>query len=289
MNEELIIQQKEAPLGWIVINRPAQRNALSEPMWQGLATAVNDLSADNDLSVILITGGLTASPSPTHLVSPISPDDPIGSLPPTLLGSHDAFIAGADISELQRQATMIDPQVDFTVSTLQAITRAPKPVIAMINGHCYGGGVLVALACDLRLASESARFAIPAVKIGAAYPVKEGIERLVNIIGTTAAADLLLSGRTIDAQEALRIGLINRVVARQALEEETRQYALALAEGAPLTLRAHKLALQNLLRAPTDRDDATALQAMIDCYRSQDFAEGIAAFLAKRQPRFTGA
>jgi enoyl-CoA hydratase len=160
-------------------------------------------------------------------------------------------------------------------------------VIAMINGLCFGGGVAIALACDLRFAASHARFAVPATRLGLSYPL-ESIERLVQVCGPTAAADILLSARALDAGEALHVGLVNRVVAGAELEATTRAYALEAARGAPLTLAAHKRAIQECLRPPAGRDLTAVREAMRRCFDSADYQEGIAAFLEKRPPRFQG-
>jgi enoyl-CoA hydratase/carnithine racemase len=156
----------------------------------------------------------------------------------------------------------------------------------MINGHCFGGGVLIALACDLRFASTVAQFAIPASKLGVAYPPEHGVSRLVFTVGATHASELLLSGRTLEAEEAWRIGLVNRVIAADELETVTRDYALKLAQAAPLSLAAHKLAIQQTMRM--QKDPAAIEEAVLRCYRSDDCHEGLAAFLEKRSPQFQG-
>ena len=200
-----------------------------------------------------------------------------------------SFISGADIGDLKAQLAqpeLVAESYRFTTALMQAISDAPKPIIAMVNGHCFGGGVLIALACDLRIASESAQFGIPAVKLGVAYPPEHGVARLVQTVGATHASDILLSGRTLDASEAWRIGLVNRVVDAEALESTTRDYALAVAQGAPLSLAAHKLAIQQSMRFARH---VTAIEAAVmQCYRSADCHEGLAAFLEKRAPNFTG-
>jgi len=164
----------------------------------------------------------------------------------------------------------------------------PQPVIAMINGLCFGGGVAMALACDLRFAADHARFAVPATRLGLAYPLEGGIDRLVHVVGPTHAADILLSARAFDAAEALHMGLVNRVVAGGALESTTRDYALAMAEGAPLTIAAHKRAIQESFRPAAARDLAALREAARRCFDSADYQEGIAAFLEKRRPKFEG-
>ena len=207
-----------------------------------------------------------------------------------LSGAGDkSFISGADIGDLKEQLAhpeLVAESYRFTTTLMQVISNAPKPVIAMINGHCFGGGVLIALACDLRFASDTAQFGIPAVKLGVAYPPEHGIARLVQTVGATHASDILLSGRTLDATEAVRIHLINRVVQVTALETFTREYALNLAQGAPLSLAAHKLAIQQAMLF--ERDPARVEAAVQNCYRSRDCHEGLAAFLEKRASQFQG-
>lgn len=260
LSVEPILVQRQAPLGWIVINRPAARNALTNSMWEALAQAVRSLTQDPQIRVILLRG--------------------VGD---------KSFIAGADIAELHAQLTHPGPTAagyDFTLPLLEALSSAPQPVIAMINGHCFGGGVLIALACDVRIAGAQAQFGISAAKLGVAYPPIQGVARLVSAVGITHAADMLLSGRTINANEALRIGLVNQVTAPQELERTTRDYAISLAQNAPLVLAAHKLAIQEAVK----QQPAAALleDAVRQCYQSQDGREGLAAFLEKRPAKFAG-
>ena len=251
MTEDLILMRREPPLGWVTINRPDARNALNAAMWRALAEAVATLSDDADIRVILLTGA-----------------------------GDKSFIAGQDIAELQAQAAqpeLSEANLRASLAGLQAITRAPQPIIAAINGTCFGGGVLLAATCDLRLCAASARFAIPVVKLGVAYPYDEGVLPLIELIGKAHAADLLLTGRVITSDEAYRMGFVNRVFADESFIAEATAYALQLAQGAPLTMAAHKRALQ--------KDDG-ARSAISRCYESEDFQEGLRAFLAKRAPRF---
>lgn len=257
---ELLVE-REPPLAWVIVNRPQAHNALNAVVWDGLAAAAHALAADGDVRVIILRGA-----------------------------GERAFISGADISEFRALRQDAAASVDYdrrSAAAWLAIGATPQPVIAMINGLCFGGGVAVALACDLRMAADHARFAVPATRLGLSYPLAS-IERLVQVVGPGAAADILLSARTLEAAEALHIGLVNRIVPGADLERVTRAYALAMAAGAPLTLAAHKRAIQECLRAPAARDHVALQEAVRRCFDSDDYREGIAAFLEKRAPRFRG-
>jgi len=259
---EQVIVEREPPLGWCVINRPEAHNALNAQVWRALTEVISELTRDPAVRVIILRGA-----------------------------GDRAFIAGADITEfpaIRGNAEMTAAYDQLAARAWLAVHNAPQPVIAMINGLCFGGGVSVALACDLRFAADHARFAVPAARLGLSYPMEGGVERLVQVVGPTHAADILLSARTLNAEEALQIGLVNRVVPRADLQRHTRDYALAMAEGAPLTLAAHKRAIQESLRPPSERDTAGLREAMQRCFNSADYQEGVAAFLAKRKPRFEG-
>ena len=252
----------DAPLAWVVVNRPAAHNALNLAVWQRLAEQLPALATHADVRVVILRGA-----------------------------GDEAFLAGADITEFpaaRGDAAMTAEYDRYTAAALRAIATLDKPVIAMINGLCFGGGCSVALACDLRFAADHARFAIPAARLGLAYPFERGVETLVHVVGPTHAADLLLSARTLSADDALRVGLVNQVVPRAQLESVTRAYALRVAECAPLTLAAHKAAIQEALRPPGERDVARIHAANTRCFNSRDYREGVAAFLAKRKPVFRG-
>ena len=258
--ENSLLVNREPPLAWVVVNRPAARNALNAAVWNGLALAVERLGIDAAVRVIIVRG------------------------------TGDTFISGADISEFHKNRADAQMAADYdrvSARAWEALSGTPQPVIAMINGLCYGGGVSIAVSCDLRVAGDHARFAVPAVRLGLAYPF-EAVERLVGIVGPTAASEMLLSGHVFDAQAAFRIGLVNRVVPRAELETITRDYALAIAERAPLSLAAHKRAIRECSRSPAARDLDGLGAAVARCYDSADYQEGIAAFLEKRKPRFSG-
>ncbi len=256
-----LLLTREPPLAWLTVNRPLARNAMNAAVWRDLAEFAEALAADASVRVIILRGA-----------------------------GEQAFISGADITEfraLRHDAAATAEYDKLSGRAWRALGATPQPVIAMINGLCFGGGVAVALACDLRFAAAHARFAVPATRLGLSYPL-ESIERLVHVCGPTAAADILLSARALDAAEALHVGLVNRVVAAAELEAVTRDYALGVAAGAPLTLAAHKRAIQECLRLPAARNAEGLREAMRRCFDSADYQEGIAAFLEKRPPRFQG-
>jgi enoyl-CoA hydratase len=260
--ENTLIVRREPPLAWVVVNRPDARNALTTAMWQGLADRIEELSSASEIRVILLTGA-----------------------------GDRAFIAGADIAELKAMVETPAREAEarqFTQAVIAAITKSPKPIVAVINGDCMGGGILLAVACDLRLASTTARFAIPAVKLGVAYPPEEGVARLARLVGATAAAEILLTGRTFDAAEAISIGLLNRTHPQKDLENAAREYALEMAGCAPLAVAAHKRAIAHSGSTPSATELAELEQLVDQCYRSEDCREGLAAFLEKRIPRFAG-
>ena len=251
----------DGPLAWLAVNRPQAHNALNLAVWRGLVDLSRTLASREDVRVVILRGA-----------------------------GDEAFMAGADITEfpaVRADAAMTAEYDRETAAALLAVAALEKPVIAMINGLCFGGGCTVALACDLRIAADHARFAIPAARLGLAYPLA-GVERLLHVVGPGHAADMLFSGRTLHADEAWHIGLVNRVVPAGQLEAVTRDYALRMAEGAPLTLAAHKAAIQELLRPTAERNQQRVQALMKRCFDSADYKEGVAAFIAKRKPAFTG-
>jgi enoyl-CoA hydratase/carnithine racemase len=260
--EKPLLILREPPLAYLVINRPNSRNAVNAEVWRALADAARGLAQDEDVRVLIIRGA-----------------------------GDKAFISGADVAEfpaIRANAELTAEYDRLANAALQALMEAPQPVVAMINGVCFGGGVLLALTCDLRFANEDAKFAIPAGKLGLAYPFEMGVRRLVKIVGPAHAADILYSGRALDAKEALAIGLLNRVVSAEGLDRFTREYALQMAESAPLSLAAHKIEIHEAMLHDAAKDLQRAEEAVRYCLNSDDYKEGIAAFLEKRKPRFTG-
>ncbi|MGD0074016.1 MAG: enoyl-CoA hydratase [Candidatus Binataceae bacterium] len=256
-----LLVKHEPPLGWLVFNRPEVRNALNLYTWGRIVEGVAELEADPEVRVIVMRG---ATP--------------------------EAFISGADISEFREvrsNAEQARTYRDAPVRACAALTNCSKPIIAMISGLCMGGGVQVAISCDVRIVARGTRFAIPAARLGLAYPPDAALN-LIQVAGPANARDILFSGRVFDAEEALTMGLINRLVAADELESITRSYATAMAANAPLTMAAAKAAIRESLKDPGERDLKSVLAAVERCFDSEDYREGVRAFMEKRRPRFSG-
>jgi enoyl-CoA hydratase len=258
--DQLLVDVREG-VGTVTFNNPAKHNALSLSIRQALPGTVAALEADPAVRVVVMTGAGTK-----------------------------AFMSGADISEFGTQRTTPDARVEYDRSSAAiagAWSALTKPIIAMIRGYCLGGGLLTALQADIRIASPDARFAVPAARLGLGYGFS-GVQALAAVVGPAAAAEILFSARRFSAEEALAIGLVNRVVASDELEGSVMSLALTIAGNAPLTVAACKAALRELRHSPEERD-LSAVAAMVEaCFRSADYLEGQAAFAEKREPRFQG-
>jgi enoyl-CoA hydratase/carnithine racemase len=255
-----IRHEREGAVGWIVFDQPERRNAVSVEMWEQLPGAVAALAAEAEVRVVV------------------------------LRGEGDAFVAGADISQFAAQRTEAEAVARYgrmVGAGIGALGQLEKPLLAAIRGPCVGGGVLVALAADLRFAADDAAFRIPAARLGIGYE-PAGVQALANAVGWSHALDLLLSARRIDAGEALRIGLVNDVRPAASLDGFVRECAGRIAENAPLTLRALKIAARELRKPEGLRDHDAMQAAYAACFASEDYREGVAAFLQGRRPLFRG-
>ncbi|HJU29779.1 MAG TPA: enoyl-CoA hydratase-related protein, partial [Candidatus Binataceae bacterium] len=202
----------------------------------------------------------------------------------------EAFISGADISEFPSHRANADQARAYRSApgnATDALVNSPKPVIAMISGICIGGGLQVALSCDVRIAARGTRLGIPAARLGLAYPL-DGVLSLSQIAGPANARDILMSARIFDAEEALRMGLITRLVEPAELESNVREYATRMAANAPLTMAAAKATIREGLKDAADRDLKRIAAMVAHCFDSEDYKEGVRAFLEKRPPRFEG-
>src|SRR5262245_36063988 len=256
---EPLLFHKEPPLAWITFNRPERRNAVNLEMWQALPGFVAQVAEDDDLRALLIRGA-----------------------------GEEAFISGADISQFGKVRSDAATTVEYDRATGHALASLEKPVVAMIHGICFGGGCSVAVMCDLRLCADDSRFCIPAARLGIAYPVERGVERLVHVVGSANATEILLTARVYNAQEAYHMGLVNRVLPKADLESYTRDYALKLADNAPLSVAAHKFFVRESTKAANLRDTDKIRAFSARCFNSDDYKEGVAAFMQKRRPQFRG-
>lgn len=252
--------ESEGGIGWLVFDHPERRNAISVEMWEELPKAAVRLAADPAVRVVVLRGE-----------------------------GEEAFVSGADISEFAEQRTgeAAARYESRNAQAFLALAELPKPVLAMIHGYCIGGGVAMSLTADLRYASEDAVFAIPAARLGIGYAVG-GLETLIRLVGSSAAKELFFTARRFAAQEALQMGLVNRVLPRGQLLPWVRETAARIAENAPLTVRSVKRIAAELAKDPAQRDLAAAHASVRACLESEDYREGMRAFLEKRAPVFRG-
>ncbi len=246
----------------LVVDQPEKRNAMTYAMWASLAGHVARAEADATVRAIVVTGE-----------------------------GERAFCAGADISqfgEVRDGEAATHAYDNAYLSGCAALSNAAKPVIAVIRGVCFGGGVGLAMACDIRLARADARFRVPAARLGLGYAY-DGVAAMVARLGFGATADLLFSARIVDAREALRMGVVNVLCGQEDFEREAGDYLRRVATNAPLTLRAVKQALVALGQPEATRDTGAADAAVAACFSSDDYKEGQRAFKEKREPAFTGA
>lgn len=248
-------------IGWVIFNNPARHNALSLEMWQGLADILAHYAGNPDVRVAVLRGA-----------------------------GGKAFVSGADISEFDSKRANAAQKEEYARVAGQAnrwLARFEKPLIALIEGYCIGGGLATALAADIRFASPDSRFGIPAARLGLGYEY-EGLAKLARIVGPARARDIMFSARFMAADEARQMGLVNFVVERERIEAEVAEYAARIAGNAPLTVKAAKAAIDAWERGGRD-DEVAEVRALVDaCFDSDDYREGRRAFKDKRPPAFRG-
>ncbi len=251
---------REGTIGWLIFDHEERRNAISVDMWAAIPELISELNADRDVRVVVLRGA-----------------------------GEQSFVSGADISEFERTrvgAAALEYD-KLNSAAYAAVLAVEKPVIAMIHGFCFGGGSILALTADLRYAACDAVFAVPAAKLGLGYPL-DGIRLLEAAVGAAQAKEILFTGERLDAKRAARIGLVNDVLPKSELEAKVRGICAQIAINAPLSLRGVKLAVRELGRDENLRDMKLVERALQDCFHSEDYKEGVRAFLEKRTPTFTG-
>jgi len=256
---ERMIAQKDGAIGWMIFNNPERRNALSLDMWQAMPVILEEFERDPAIRVVVLKGA-----------------------------GDKAFVSGADISQFEKQRSSEEAvrRYDEIGEAAQAsLAACGKPVIAMVRGYCLGGGLNIALLCDLRIAAEDARFGIPAARMGLGYRASS-MKKLVDAVGAPYAKEIMITARQFTASEAKAIGLVHKVVPVAALEQAVREYVDLIAANAPLTMRAAKRIIREVSAA---NYDAEACAAWVkECFDSEDYREGRRAFMEKRKPAFKG-
>ena len=255
--ETLLIERRDR-VAVITINRPQKLNALNIQTRQEGAAALDELREDESVGVVVITGA-----------------------------GEKAFVAGADIAEFEGRTAVTQRDVMLGRSLFTAVDTFPKPIIAMINGFCLGGGCELALACDLRIAGDNAKFGQPEINLGI-IPGGGGTQRLTRLVGEGKAMELILTGDMIDAQTAYNLGLVNMVVPAPDLEGKTMELAARIASKSPVALRMAKEAVKTASRSNLDEGLRREVDLFAICFSSEDKDEGVRAFLEKRKPEFKG-
>jgi enoyl-CoA hydratase/carnithine racemase len=257
-----ILARREGRVGYLIFNNPLRRNAVSLDMWEVVDRVLDDFANDRGIGVVVLTGA-----------------------------GDKAFVSGADISKFADERATRDAVARYNVAVARsyaAVHEFPKPTIAMIRGYCIGGGVGLAVACDLRICSQGSRFAVPAAKLGLGYDFP-GLKRLVDVVGPAYAKEIFFTARQYDDAEAREMRLVNRVVPEDELESYVRDCAETIAGNAPLTVNSVKFIVGEVMKDKGERDMARIAEMVAECFASRDYVEGRTAFMEKRKPEFTGS
>ncbi|HUB12948.1 MAG TPA: enoyl-CoA hydratase [Acetobacteraceae bacterium] len=250
----------DGAIGWIVFNNPSRRNAVSLDMWETIPAILDQFETNPAVRVIVLRGT-----------------------------GETAFVSGADISQFEQARSSPETNLRYEHAVNEASHRlhdSAKPTIAMIHGWCIGGGLGIAVCCDLRIAADTAKFGIPAARLGVGYGHK-GVQKLIDLVGPSFTKEIFFTGRHFSAAEALAMGLVNRVLAPAELEDYVRGYCNTIADNAPLTIHALKRTVGELLKG-AEGDLAASDRLVRACFASADFIEGRRAFMEKRRPVFRG-
>ena len=256
-----MLAERYGGVGIITFNQPEKRNAMSIEMWEGLSDILDGFAADDTITCVVMQGA-----------------------------GDKAFVSGADISQFARNRSNAEAQQEYERRTGGGRTKLaefPKPLIAKIRGFCMGGGLAIAMAADLRVSAVDGQFGIPAARLSIAY-APDSVKRLTDLVGPAHAKMILFTARRLTAEQAERIGLINECVPVEDLDRATMDLAQAIAENAPLSIRASKLTINEMLKDESVRNMAAIKEIGEICFNSADYKEGRTAFMEKRRPKFTG-
>jgi enoyl-CoA hydratase/carnithine racemase len=258
---ERMIARIEGSIGWMIFNNPERRNAVSAEMNEAVPLIMDRFEADPNVRAIVLRGA-----------------------------GEKAFVAGADISQFEKNRATPEQIAKYDrigEVASKRLANTDKPTIAMINGWCIGGGVGIAITCDLRICSEGSKFGVPAARLGLGYAAT-GVKKLMDLVGPAHVREIFFTARHFSAAEALGMGLVNRVVPEAELEAYVRGYCELIANNAPLTMRALKRSVEELRKPSSEIDFAACDRWVKECFDSQDYIEGRRAFMEKRKPVFAG-
>ena len=261
MIKEKMLSRTKDGVAYIIFNNPEKHNAVSVEMWDALEKFLNLFKEDSNIRVVVLEGA-----------------------------GGKSFVSGADISKFDKERSSKEAVLSYnkrTQNIYELLEAFPKPTIAKINGYCIGGGLNLAVCCDIRICSEKSKFAMPAAKLSLGYPFSS-IKRLFDIMGPGMAKHFMFTAEQISANEAISCGLVQKLVTEENLETYVNDYALTISKNAPLTIKAMKQIGIEILKNPLERDLSLCEKLASVCFDSEDYKEGRKAFMEKRKPNFKG-
>ena len=261
MTTEKMLSRIEEGVGYITFNNPDKHNAVSIEMWDALEKILDNFRNSNKIRVIVLNGA-----------------------------GGKSFVSGADISKFDKERSSKEAVLSYnkrTQKVYELLESFPKPTIAMIDGYCIGGGLNLAVCCDIIICSEKSKFAMPAAKLSLGYPFSS-IKRLFDVMGPGMAKHFMFTAEKISATEALTCGLVQKLISEDSIDSYVKDYALTIANNAPLTIKAMKQIGIEILKNPDERDLLLCEKLASACFDSEDYKEGRKAFMEKRKPNFKG-